>query len=158
MWTKEVRLAVCSSIYEDIFWNSVVAQDKTVTKIDEDFIEDVVKNLTKEDVAVYESTIKTYKSNQKEYYLEVLKPYIEDWKKTFDIVQAILISFILEREYYTVHNETIADADYAGKYIKVTQDLVGGGNTGLVHAIISKITGQITTKESIEEQESNDQP
>jgi hypothetical protein len=146
MWTKEVRLAVCSSIYEDIFWHSVVAQDKTVIKIDEEFVEDVIKVFTQQDKKMYELAIESYKLKGQQYYLELLKPYIEDWKKTFDIVQAILISFVLEREYYTQHNETISAQDYAGKYIKVTQDLVGGGNTGLVHAIISKITGQFTKK------------
>ena len=70
-----------------------------------------------------------------------------NWNKTFPIVKACLFTFLLEKDYLRSTQSDVESKEVVSKYIRLSEDLVGGQNVALVHAILSKVTGSsIETK------------
>lgn len=136
MWSKRNRLAICSVIYQHIFWESLVQEGLVEPNFDVDLLNEILSG--EETDIINDKVVKeaeTYFMVHREEIWSKLAPYMDQWEKTFDIVKAVLYTYILESELFGVENVKV------GKYIKITQDLIAGGSTSLVHAILSKITG-----------------
>ncbi len=142
MWDKFFRAAMVNTVYQDIFWKNI----EIVNEIDTDFIvEQMKKNLSEKSLESFNVDTKQLdeklvecEANYTEHKKFLLK-YLEGWYKTYDIVKAILFVFLIER--MDAESKGLDIGDVVGKYIKLTQDIVGGKSTSLVHAILSKITG-----------------
>lgn len=149
MWSKRNRLTVCAQIFEDLYWEDLPEKGSHVHYSSEELDELVPGEKTDViDRKLIKNVLKEFHSKGEAYYQAVFQEYMENWEKTLLPVRAVLYGWVIESEMTGVSRE-----DLVGKYIKVTQDLVAGGNTGLVHALLSKVTGSYhapTPKESIE--------
>jgi hypothetical protein len=137
MWSKRNRLTVCVEIFEELYWKDIPEKSShehfTISELEtlipgdkEDKIETKLVKLALLD----------FKTKGEEYYQAVFAEYMDNWDKTLDTVRSVLYTWILESEATGQPKEELV-----GKYIKLTQDIVAGGNTGLVHALLSKVSG-----------------
>jgi hypothetical protein len=128
-WTKSERYCLFASIYGSLFWaeiNMDYPLDWSIIQGNNLYNEDAPSN----DWLDFRFDIF---SENKEVYIADIKNYLTDWSKTFNIVKAILITFLIELDEATVETNEL-DVNFIGKYI--------GENTPLVHAIISKMIAQ----------------
>ncbi|MBC7472015.1 MAG: hypothetical protein H7196_01990 [candidate division SR1 bacterium] len=131
MWPKNFRKCVIASVYQNLFWDSFNGSE---------YIPDwtvLINEIKNEDIEFTESDlIKVYNIylSNKEIYIDQIIKHINKWDKTFDIIKACLIVFLLESNL----NED-KEAKLVGHYIKFAQDFAGGENPALVHAVISKM-------------------
>lgn len=135
MWSKRNRLAVATTIYENLYWD-YYEFNKEKWLFDADYLQEFLAGEKTDEIdgeLVKKAVAEFYA--KKPQIDTILKDYIEYNSKTFLIVYAVLCSFLVEREGL----ETEEKERLVGKYIKLTQDLIAGGNTSLVHAILSKI-------------------
>lgn len=135
-WSKRNRLAVAITIYENLYWD-YHNLDKKNWVFDVDYLQEFLSGEKTDEISgkIVKNALEDYHEKKKKMDL-VLKDYIEDISKTFLIVNAVLYAFLVERD---LVEEVSEKEKLVGKYIKLTQDLIAGGNTSLVHAILSKI-------------------
>ena len=164
MWGKYFRLSLITAVYQEMFWRGIpsVELDLDVLHIvntveekrdpsDKNVEQEQKEIISTEDLS---SELQKCLALEKEY-VDVLKEYLADWAKTYDLVKAVLFVFMLEKAEATEAGED--PSELVGKYIKITQDLVGGKSTGLVHAILSKMTGgRVKSPEELLAEESKD--
>ena len=156
MWSKRNRTAICFTIYHDLFWREkeLLQYDHTdeveLTWLDESIAGDTQDKL---DTKLVHRAFEFYRLHQDDVLHAKLDPFLQDRQKTFPIVTAILFTYLIEVEL----NKTTEDiaSTCVGKYIKLTQDYIAGGNTSLVHAILSKMSGK-ELPETLTETESTD--
>lgn len=149
MWSKRNRMAICCTIYQSLFWReSGVNQDAWI--FDAEFLDEVLPG-EKTDAVDGELVFAQYNNFlllQNTVLDAAIDPFMQESKKTFDVVQAVLYTFVLERTLVSATEISETGGTMVGKYIKLTQDLIAGGNTGLVHAILSKMVEQDTHEET----------
>jgi transcription termination factor NusB len=131
MWSKNFRKCIIGSVYQNLFWDSFNSN-----QYDPDWTTLVDQNKNDEDIISQEDLSKVYSLflGKKSLYIDQITKYINKWDKTFDLIKACLIVFLIENEI-----NTDDDAKLVGHYIKFAQDYAGGENPALVHAVISKI-------------------
>jgi transcription termination factor NusB len=130
-WSKNFRKCIIGSVYQNLFWDSFNNNHYTP---DWEMIIDQNRNV--EDVISIEELASVYDLflSRKPIYIEQITQYVNKWDKTFDLVKACLIVFLIENEI-----NTDKEAKLVGHYIKFAQDFAGGENPALVHAVISKV-------------------
>lgn len=70
----------------------------------------------------------------------LLNKYLQDWGRTYDIVKAILLTYLQELAELKESNKIeVLAQDLVGSYVRLAQDYIGGENTSLVHAVASNI-------------------
>ena len=137
MWSKRNRLTVCVEIFEELYWRDVPEKSSHENfSISE--LEDLIPGdkADKIDSKLVHQALANFTTKGEAYYQEVFKEYMDNWEKTLDTVRSVLYTWIIESETTGQPKEELV-----GKYIKLTQDIVAGGNTGLVHALLSKVSG-----------------
>lgn len=136
MWSKNFRKCIIASVYQNLFWDSFNGSQYTLDwtgLINENKTENI--EFTEKDLF----KIYTIFLSNKENYINKITKYVNKWDKTFDIIKACLIVFLLEHE---LNQDN--DARLVGHYIKFAQDFAGGENPALVHAVISKMIEEST--------------
>ncbi len=135
MWEKKHRFSLFVAIYQYLFWNNLsldysIDWDKIFGEVFEE--EEVF------DARIIEQDFEIFLS-KKENFDEVLTQYLKDSSKTYDMVKAILYTFLTEMGKTKAEEEGVVLEKIVGKYIRLTQEMVGGQSTALVHAVTSKV-------------------
>jgi transcription termination factor NusB len=136
MWSKSFRYTLFTGIYQHLFWKNEFGLDQldvdwsVITAISQEVL---TQNEQVQAIQIFD----TYLENR-EVYESILKPLLNSWDKTFDIVKAALFTGVLEL--IDIQNEPQEILEKSvGKYIHLTQDMIGGKNPALVHAVLSKV-------------------
>lgn len=140
MWKKDFRICLFYVIYQYIFWLSI-DQEK---KLDWNHIE--AQAFGERSDLDLETVKKEYKNfiDNKTTFDQVLANNLKEPNKTYLTVKAILYVFFLEIDFLEREGVLSQTNNIVGKYIKLTQEVVGGESTGLVHAVTSKVyTGKV---------------
>ena len=137
MWSKRNRLTVCVQIFEDLYWQDIPEKENHL-EFSKSELEDLIpgEKTDQIDYKLVQKALKQYQKLGEGHFQEVFTEYMDNWSKTLLSVRAVLYCWVLESEMTGVDK-----AELVGKYIKLTQDLIAGGNTGLVHALLSKVSG-----------------
>lgn len=131
MWSKNFRKCIIGAVYQNLFWESFNNSEYKAEwsmllaehhKEDDHFDETDLQ-------LVYDTFL-----SKKVSYIERITKYVNKWDKTFDLVKASLIVFLIEHD-----QNTDPENKLVGHYIKFAQDFAGGENPALVHAVISKV-------------------
>jgi transcription termination factor NusB len=137
-WSKNFRKCIIGAVYQNIFWESFNNSE---------YIPEwsmlMTENHNNEDTFTEEQLSEVYDIflSKKAICIEKITKYVSKWDKTFDLIKACLIVFLIEDELNTdVENKLV------GHYIKFAQDFAGGENPALVHAVISKVLEENSTK------------
>lgn len=137
MWSKRNRLAVATRIFSDLFW-----LDGSLGDVHTNFtlheLDDILSGEKTDtiDLKLVEKASKYFHEKGEDFFQNEFAVYIDDWHKTLSSVRAVLYTWLIEAEFTQTSR-----SELVGKYIKLTQDLVAGGSTSLVHALLSKMTG-----------------
>jgi transcription termination factor NusB len=131
MWSKGFRKCIICAVYQQLFWESF---NNTSYKPNWEMI--ASQNKKDDDVFTDSDLDNTFSvfTNNKPIFVEKITQYINKWDKTFDIVKACLLVFLMELDAKPDDNTKVV-----GNYIKFAQEFAGGENPSLVHAVISKI-------------------
>jgi hypothetical protein len=134
MWEKKYRFSLFVAIYQYLFWNNLsldysIDWDKILNEV---FGEEV----DFDNVAPLQKDFDFFLS-KKESFDEILVKHLKDSSKTYDMVKAVLYTFLTETE--GGEKDVEALEKIVGKYIRLTQEMVGGQSTALVHAVTSKV-------------------
>ena len=131
MWSKNFRKCLIGAVYQNLFWESFNNSDYSP-----DWSMIINENHNTDDTFTKENLIEVYNVflSKKLSYIENIMKYVNKWDKTFDLIKACLIVFLVEDEINTDPENKLV-----GHYIKFAQDFAGGENPALVHAVISKI-------------------
>lgn len=135
MWQKTFRFLVFNSIYNQIF---LTREEGVLGSYSQDLHSLALSSLHDPDVVIkseIEKRLNKFQEEGKEN-TDFLKKFLPKWDQTYPIVKAILFTFLLEKQEVEDANQII------GKYIKLTQDMIGGENTSLVHAVLAKVAGE----------------
>ena len=136
MWIKQDRQALSLAIYMHLF-RSEAGMDFALDGDSIELIEGVVNRdeaaVNKKDLAKF---FDIYTDNSINY-TKLIIPHMNNWEKTYEIVKAVIYCYIIER--VDLEEQGIEAENLIGKYVKLTQDWVAGGNTGLVHAVLAKL-------------------
>lgn len=136
MWSKNFRKCIIGVVYQNLFWesfnNSEYVPDWPILLAQHHNDEDTFNE------SDLQSIYSTFLS-QKSYYIERITKYVNKWDKTFDLIKACLIVFLIEHD-----QNTDPENKLVGHYIKFAQDFAGGENPALVHAVISKVLEETT--------------
>ena len=139
MWSKRNRLTVCAKIFEELYWQDmeedISHHDQFSTSELEELVPGDEADLINTELVT--AALENFRTKGEAYYQNVFHSFMDDWRKTLFTVKAVLYTWVLE---YEATKEP--RSELIGKYIKLTQDIVAGGNTSLVHAILSKLTEQ----------------
>jgi transcription termination factor NusB len=140
MWSNPTRKILIGSIYEYLFWSNLGS--KKIPEVDWTQLIDLYNTESfplaeKELNSLYEKFLE-----KSETYIHIIQEHFDNWSKTYDIVKAILIVFVLELE----DTNLASEKSIINKYLKITQELVGGQNPNLVHAVALKIYQNHTNK------------
>ena len=138
MWAKEFRFLVFVGLYSFLFWEEEFSREdfqkndlealKTMFYADSDFTEEEIKK-------ALDFILKTHAN--KSDYKKILLNYLNNWDKTYLLTQSILFTFLAEIG--DIQKKEVEKENIVGKYIRLTQEMVGGQSTALVHAVASKI-------------------
>jgi transcription termination factor NusB len=152
VWDKPTRLSIFSAIYEVLFWRE---QNFENNKIENEDLKDpnwgfIFENL-KFEVYPEEKKLDILMGlfyTHESLYTKTLSQYLINWDKTYSIVKACLFSFMLEletnKEIDFTQNTEERNRELITKYIRLSEDHIGGQNVGLVHAVLSKILSAST--------------
>lgn len=137
MWEKNYRQAVFTGIYQIIFWREQgISMDIDLEYILEQInSKNIVTNKTELNFA-----LDIFLQNESEYNI-ILEKYLKKRDKTFLLVLAILYTYMVETQHkiYTESEKT----KIVSHYIRLTENLIGGQNVNLVHAILIKLSSKI---------------
>jgi transcription termination factor NusB len=136
MWSKNFRKCLIGAVYQNLFWDSL---NSTQYSPDWSILVDQNKNIEESIVEEDLSSMYDLFVTKKTFYIDTITKHVNKWDKTFDLIKACLIVFIIENEV-----NTDKEAKLVGHYIKFAQDFAGGENPALVHAVISKILEETT--------------
>jgi transcription termination factor NusB len=137
VWDKPFRYSIFTAVYELLFWREEGVND---FNIDWDFIFENAKFEVKPDIEDLNQVMYLFEQKEKSY-TDILESYLANWDKTFSIIKACLFTFLLEKDDIGNSEPPVDSKDIVTKYIRLSEDLVGGQNVGLVHAVLSKIAG-----------------
>ena len=131
MWSKNFRKCVIGAVYQNLFWCSFNGNTYTP-----DWTMLMNEHKNSEDIFTVEDLDLAYQDfvSNKDTYITNITEYVSKWDKTFDLVKACLIVFLIEK-----NADPSPESKLVGHYIKFAQDFAGGENPALVHAVISKI-------------------
>ncbi len=135
MWKKKFRICLFYGIYQYIFWLNI-DQEK---HLDWDHI---IAQAFGERNDLDQEAIKNEFTNfleNKKTFDQILTQNLKEPSKTYLTVKAVLYTFFLEVAFLEREDHISQGSNIVGKYIKLTQEIVGGESTGLVHAITSKV-------------------
>jgi transcription termination factor NusB len=147
VWDKPTRLSIFSAIYEILFWRSQgfeLKQEISIVRKDLSwsFIFENLKFESKPDINSLDLIIDSFYKSEGEYTI-LLSKYLNSWDKTYSIVKACLFTFLLELNSTKELNNSQDISGYyreiITRYIRLSEDYIGGQNVGLVHAVLSKI-------------------
>lgn len=138
MWDKLTRQAIFSAIYQIVFF-----QDQELDwNIDWEYILENSPKITEETDIPSFLSLTSYldlfyeKRGLFESYLKIKLP---NWESTFPLIKACLYTFLTEYSYITTNFNDFDKEALLGKYIKLSQETIGGQSVTLVHAVTSKI-------------------
>lgn len=103
-------------------------------------IENISKPEAKLEISSLREFYETFLVSESEYSVSLQK-YLKNWNRTFPDVKACLYTFLLERDSLIKKSENVSDV--VTKYVHLAEDLIGGKNVGLVHAVISKLANGV---------------
>lgn len=137
MWEKKYRQAVFTGIYQILFWR----EQGIPMDIDLEYIFEQIdsKNIVA-DTTELNFILDTFLQNESEYNI-ILEKYLKKQDQTFPVVLAILYTYMVEIQYklYIEPEKT----KVISHYIRLTENLIGGQNVNLVHAILIKLSTRI---------------
>jgi transcription termination factor NusB len=138
MWTNDLRNLTVTIFYQILFWDVdySACQEKNWL-IDLNISPEQIQN-SNLDQQLISSIIRIFFEN-KDSYTSRLQTQLKDWSKTYNLIKAILFSYLVELEFCQKIQKTEENNqgdNYISQYIKITQTLVGGANVGLVHAVL----------------------
>ncbi len=137
MWEKSFRYSVFAALYQVLFWNETTGSEE----FNLDVILENLKDEEKPDKDKLTLVIARF-FDKKAEYTDTLKTYLKDWDKTFAVVKACLYTYILEIEELSSTDPQPALDTIITKYIRLSEDHIGGQNVALVHAILSKVQAE----------------
>ncbi|MEM1311979.1 MAG: hypothetical protein AAGF07_00770 [Patescibacteria group bacterium] len=148
MWDKLVRLSVFTAIYDKLFWEDYDALETRA--VDWSFIFENLPPESNLDASNLNSYIE-YFDKKKEEYQEVLSKYLKNWDRTFLIIKACLYTYLIERDLVldSEANKQEFLKALVTRYIRLSENYVGGQNVGLVHAVMSKINNDSEVKKQL---------
>jgi len=134
VWDKNLRYCIFTAVYQKLFW-----EDESVEYfLDWSFIiENIPNKDTRPEIDLLDELYEVFLEN-KANYTEQLQNHLKNWNRTFPDVRACLFTFLLEKDSLKKKSEDVSDI--VSKYVRLSEDLIGGKNVGLVHAIVSKLT------------------
>jgi transcription termination factor NusB len=135
MWSKNFRKCIIGSVYQNLFWesfNNSQYKPDWENLLDQNKDDDTI--ILKDDL----SSVYSLFISKKDTYINKITKYVNKWDKTFDLIKACLIVFLIENELNIDKNSKLV-----GHYIKFAQDFAGGENPALVHAVISKVLEEV---------------
>jgi transcription termination factor NusB len=135
MWDKYFRLCLFMAVYQELFAEELGAD----LGLEWDFILETVEN--PQDRPSSKELAKSMASLRlkREQYELLLKKYLHSWERTYETVKAMLLTFLEELSKLREVEEKSELIELVGKYVRLTQDYIGGENTALVHAVASNI-------------------
>ncbi len=138
MWSNSTRKVLISAVYEYLFWEKLEVRNDFEVEWDSLFNE---HNKDNESISIAElsALLDNFITNKDSYCTKIQK-YINDWSKTYDLIKAVLITLVIELE---IANPQEPEK-LISKYIRISQNLVGGENPSLVHAVSSRIITDYT--------------
>ncbi len=139
MWEKNFRVALFTAVYQKLFQSDFVDAGIAWNW------EIVLNNLKVEEASKMPKVqdlscrLEDLGTNQ-EKYQNLLQKYLQSWDRTYDIVKAILLTYLQElSEMKESGSLEVNSNEIVSKYIRLTQEYIGGENTALVHAVASNI-------------------
>lgn len=137
MWDKSFRFSLFAGIYEALFWEE--QESHGTNSIDWSIITAQLGHAeTQPSVTLLQACLDTFLANQTSY-TQILKKHLNSWNKTYLIVRACLYCFLTEKDYLQRNNVAYDESKLVGRYLRLSEDLIGGQNVALVHAVISKL-------------------
>ena len=136
MWTKSFRYLIFTSLYQVLFWRE---QGENNPEID---FESIVSTVQINDIIDFKSAeivLENYYKNEKEL-TEKLIEVLDDWDKTFIMIKACLYSFLLEKMDIQNSGDFDEVQKIISKYIRLSEELIGGKNVKLIHAVLIKFS------------------
>jgi transcription termination factor NusB len=136
VWEKPFRYLVFAAIYQLLFWREQGVEN---LKLDWEMIQEVSKTEVKVDIIALEKIIEAFRANEIAY-TNTLEQYLKTWSKTYPVVKACFFCFMLEHDSLIKQGENEIAKTIVSKYIRLGEDLIGGQNVSLIHAVLSKIS------------------
>lgn len=143
MLTRSTRKAFNIFLYQVVFYEWDLEKSLSFVE-DEDFMEGFRDSINLEsdlDLDLLKKFVINYFEKYTEYS-EVLKSYLTDWKKTYDLVKAILFAFLVEKDLF---GESVLDKKVVSEYLKIAQDLAGKESVSVTHAVLTKLLSTVST-------------
>lgn len=137
MWSKNFRICLFNAVYQELFTKGLTDSNLS---FDWTLVFDTIENQAElPDIQNLDRSLEFLKENQTKYE-SILQKYLSNWNKTYSIVRAIMLCFLQEvSEAQAISKTDLEVVEIISKYIKLTEEYVGGENTALVHAITSNI-------------------
>jgi transcription termination factor NusB len=162
MWSYSLRFCLFFCIYQSLFQLSIgipFAQpdydkffDTVLSEYPGIFELDSKDDSTEIDEEIQEERVEAMKAElfvSMEYFFanydqfqEILKGYLSNWSKTFDIIKAIICCFLIEKNICSndPELEKLFSEKGVGTYIKLSEEFTVLANVKLVHAVLSKLS------------------
>jgi transcription termination factor NusB len=138
-WEKDIRTVIFISIYEDLFWSDLDDIDSIPKPDWETLGYETDADLILANRELLDELFEKYELNR-EHYLIVLKKFLVDWDKTHTIVQACMLSAMLELyETQVTINTSITP------YLRLVDKYDSSTSVSVIHAVLSKALGIDTT-------------
>jgi hypothetical protein len=157
-WKSNFRLLICNLIYQAIFVNPKGIETIDF-EMDSTYLERLIDTLYSEHADYFEfnnddklikySQAEIDKAKEQFQYFAAdyshlkaqLEPFLSSWNNTFDIIKAILFSFMLEYRQVIQDQQENTETTTAlmANYIQIAEDLTVAANVKLVHAILAKM-------------------
>jgi transcription termination factor NusB len=138
MWTKDFRFCLFSLIYDDSLgyreMNEVVDYEEFVNSVLTEY-----KSFKKEnvDTGVLRVEFESYLSKKNSMIVR-LTTLLPDWNKTFEIIKAVLLCFLIEKQSLKIFEKD----KLVVSYIKFAEGYCVSSNVKLIHAVLSKLVDE----------------
>ncbi len=138
MWTKELRFCLFSLIYDDLLgykeFSDVIDSQTYIESILTEY-----KTFKNENIKGIELENQFDNYTKSKTKLEAkLIAHLPDWKKTFEIVKAILFTFQIEKQALKIYQKD----ELIVSYIKFAEGYCVSTNVRLIHAVLSKLVDE----------------
>jgi transcription termination factor NusB len=144
IWNEDFRTVFVFGLYQNLFekkinlQNPINWQNIQISLIEEEILEEG----TDLNPAELDSNI-TYYQDSKDQIIEIIEPHLtKKFSTLFDIIKAILISFVIEFQQLQSSDVEFGDktkSQLFTKYLTLAEEYTMIANVKLVHAILAKI-------------------
>lgn len=136
MWSKSIRTVLVILIYNEIF---LLDYPQLIEKQISAIAREYKLELSEQDTASINIYFDRYQNNKIELE-SIISSFITSWNKTFDLIKAMLFAAVIELQLSLNTDGQFEDPELlktiVSKYIHLSQDIVGGNNPGLIHAVL----------------------